>query len=132
MEATAPARPLRRRDPADTLLSCEPRVTGNISGVFALQAKSGASSLKLYPLDGAWKRDKEAYVYGLLRAQTTVPVPRILASGDAGDSLDRPWALLEMLPGVDLDTLPDAGPRRAMGALHRIIHDISCPDFGYI
>jgi aminoglycoside phosphotransferase (APT) family kinase protein len=80
---------------------------------------------------------QEPTLHALLRAQTTVPVPAVLAWDPTRRRLDREYLILERLPGRPLSEPPSlaGGTREAVlrqvGRCLRQVHAITSDRYGY-
>jgi aminoglycoside phosphotransferase (APT) family kinase protein len=102
--------------------------------------------LKVAPPDSVrvlrYERDimhAEVEVMRLVRARTTMPVPKIYRFDASRSLLASPYFLMEFVPGVALDKLrPTLAPAdqqmidREIGAYLRQMNEIVGPSFGYI
>jgi Ser/Thr protein kinase RdoA (MazF antagonist) len=80
---------------------------------------------------------QEPHLHALLRAETTVPVPEILAHDDTRTLLDRDYLLMERLPGQPLTSAPLTS-RQVEGVLEQVggylaqMHALVADRYGYL
>ncbi len=81
---------------------------------------------------------QEPGIHTLLRDQTDVPVPAIIAHDFGHTEIDRDYLLIERLPGAPLSQLRGLGPDRFddllrdVGRCLRQVHAISGDRYGYV
>ncbi|RMD76512.1 MAG: hypothetical protein D6820_12585, partial [Lentisphaerae bacterium] len=78
---------------------------------------------------------QEPEIHRLLRTQTAIPVPRILAYDDRCELLPSPFIIMERLPGVALSAAPQLDIDHVfhqVGGYLAQLHRITRPQFGYL
>ena len=125
-------------------LSFQPVRTGKHNTLYFVMGAADELVLRISPPDDAgflfYERrmmDQEPHLHALLRAQTTVPVPEILAYDDTRTLLDRDYLLMERLPGQALNGAPLSG-RQVEGVLEQVgrylaqMHGLVADRYGYL
>lgn len=120
---------------------------GYFNAAYLIELTGGTRCvLKVAPPDSVsvlhYERDimhAEVEVMRLVRARTTIPVPKIYGFDATRRLLESPYFFMEFVPGVTLDKLrPTLAPANqqaidcATGAYLRQMNDIAGPSFGYI
>lgn len=85
--------------------SVEFRFGGAFNKLYAIECPRGSFFLRVtLPVDPRFKTLSETATIGLVGSQTSVPVPRIIASNaSAENDLKFEWILMDRVPGVPLE-----------------------------
>ena len=77
---------------------------GSYNKLYAVECPRGSFFMRLtLPVDPQFKTLSEVATIAVVRSQTTVPVPHIIASNSSSDNeLKFEWILMERVPGVPL------------------------------
>ncbi|MFC9687183.1 phosphotransferase family protein [Kribbella sp. NPDC056951] len=115
--------------PGVTVTNITERTGGQLSSVFEASTDEGPLIVKVYKPEWAWKQAKEVHVYGLLAAEFTTEIPRVLYVEQ------DEFTVLTKLDGVPLSELEPPDWRaiyQQLGALLKRMHRIPQPAYGYL
>ena len=96
----------RQAFPEATVVSCRPLEGGltNLNYALQLQNPTTEVALRIYRPDTPPRTlEKEMYVLRVVMPETGVPTPRVIHFDDSGTLIDRPYAVLNLLPGERLE-----------------------------
>ena len=123
-------------------ISLRPVPTGKFNTSFFVDADGEGMILRIAPPDQSvfcfYERDmmrQEPGLHSLLREQTSVPVPRIIAYDNSRELIDRDFLLMERLPGRPLTEtarVNQADVLRQVGKLLAETHALTAETYGYI
>ena len=130
----------RQAFPQATVVSCRPLEGGvtNLNYALQLQSPTTEVALRVYRPDIPTRTlEKEMYVLRVVMPETGVPTPRVIHFDDSRTLLDRPFAVLNLLPGEPLekalprmDELDQEAIGYEMGRYLAKLHSIPLEKFG--
>jgi len=119
-----------------------PIPTGKFNTSCFLQGAEGELVLRIAPPADSvflfYERDmmrQEPGLHELLRRETEVPVPRVLAYDDSHDLVDRDFLLMERLPGQPLSETSGRDVERTLRQVGRClaeVHRLTADAYGYL
>lgn len=132
---------IRSHRPKATSITIQPTISGKFNQSYYVQADEEALILRIAPprqeeflfYERSMMR-QEPQIHALVRAETAVPVPRVLLFDETHTLIDRDYMLMERLPGRPLNDIP-ANMNHVLPQIGRMlaqVHKLHATRFGYL
>src|SRR5205823_7528493 len=98
-------RVLSEIDPSERLQAVNAFVSSDSTVVEIVCCSGRALVVKTYPVERPWHLHHEAFVYSLIRTQTTIPMPEVVLCDDSKRLVPLDYAVMTRLPGTTMASL---------------------------
>ena len=124
------------------LLEFSPIKTGKFNQSYWVESEEGQYVIRVAPsrrnVFVFYERGmmaQEPQIHALVRAETAVPVPRILGFDDSHTLIDHDYMLMDALPGRPLTEMPQSNFEHVLGQIGEMlaeVHQLHTNQYGYL